>query len=77
MRRYKGTFDLFFGIEDGGGSSKEPRKGGGSQPTRQGQPTQMEEVRIASTRREESSWQSTATWEQLLTKEKDPLRQEE
>ena len=60
MRRYKGTFDIFFRVEHRmrkeemeGRSTKKPNEVGDLQPMRQGSPTKRQAVRIASVRREE------------------------
>ena len=52
MRRNKGTFEIFFGIEHR--MRKEDMEDGYMQPTQQGSLSRMQAVRILSTRREES-----------------------
>ena len=61
MRRYKGTFDIFFGVEhrvrkeENGGalSTRKPNKVGDLQQTQQVSLTRKQSVRIVSTRQEE------------------------
>ena len=84
MRRYKGTFDILFGlehsIEEGGDGGAVPQrilgKDGDLQRMQRELQMKKQAVRIVSTRREESSSQSVATWESqsLATKEELPQR---
>ena len=69
MRRYKGTFDIFFGIEHRLGKedmewrnslTKRPRKDGDLQRVQQELLRKRQAMRIVSTRQEEVRWQSTA-----------------
>ena len=77
MRRYKGTCGIFLGIEHRLRKEEmvmhfkeRPRKDGDWQRMQQESPMKEQAVRIVSTRRVESSWQSTVTWEQLSERKK-------
>ena len=83
MRRYKGTFDISFGIEhrlwkdEMEGAVKPRGKGRIEVCGRRGGESRMEEQAawVKSIHQEEFLWQSTAIWEQLLERKKEQLRQ--
>ena len=82
-RRYKGTFDIFFGMEhrsqveeggNGGGvQQKRRRKDGGLRLTRRESRTKEHAARIKSIHQEECLLQSTAIWEESLERKKEQL----
>ena len=49
IRRYKGTVDIFFGVEHRGASTKKPSKDGCLHPMQQESPMKMQAGRIANT----------------------------
>ena len=73
MRRYAGTFEIFFGVEQRmrkgeiwrSSSIKKRSKDGYLQPKQQESPMRMQAVKIASTNRVEFLLLSIVTWEQF------------
>ena len=80
MRRFNGTFEVFFGIEPRLRKeemeeqlNKEAREGWGFAASAARITEERQELRIASTRQEEFWWQSTATLERLWEQKKERL----
>ena len=80
MRRYKGTFEIIFGIghktrrKEMEEQFNQEARDGGLQQTRQGSLTRRQAVRIANTRREVYTV-FVAISEQFLAKKKEQARQ--